>query len=135
VEAAGESRFLSAIPALPVSDERRAVAFLEQALGMEELQHEGRGIGFVRRDQVQIQLWVADGSAPGAEEYLAGSASCRLEVTGIEPLYEHCRELGVVHPNAPLKDQWWGMREFGILDPDNNLITLFQPLAPADPES
>ena len=123
---AGESRFLSAVPALPVSDERRAVAFLENALGMQEIQHEGRGIGILRRGQVQIQLWVADGSAPGSEEYLAGSASCRIEVTGIDELYEHCRELGVVHPNAPLKDQSWGMREFGILDPDNNLYTLYE---------
>lgn len=124
--------FLTAVPALPVSDERRAVAFYEQALGMEELTHEGRGIGFLRRGGVQIQLWVADGSAPGAEEYLAGSASFRLEVTGIETLYEHCRELGVVHPNAALADKWWGMREFGISDPDNNLVTVYERLPPAD---
>jgi catechol 2,3-dioxygenase-like lactoylglutathione lyase family enzyme len=123
---AEQPRFLAAIPALPVSDERRAVDFLTGALGFVELQHEGRGIGFLRRDGVQIQLWVPDGSAPGAERYLAGSASCQLEVTGIAELYRHCQAVGVVHPNAPLTDQPWGMREFAILDPDNNLITLYE---------
>lgn len=121
-----QPRFLAAVPALPVSDERRAVRFLTQALGMAEVQHEGRGIGFLSRDGVQIQLWVPDGSAPGAERYLAGTASCRLEVAGIDELYRHCLALGAVHPNAPLTDQPWGLREFAILDPDNNLITLHE---------
>jgi catechol 2,3-dioxygenase-like lactoylglutathione lyase family enzyme len=121
-----ESRFVAAVPALPVSDERRAVAFLTRALGMTEIQHDGRGIGFLSRDEVQIQVWVPDGSAPGAERYLAGTASCRLEVTGIDELYRHCRALGAVHPNAPLTDQPWGTREFAVLDPDHNLITLYE---------
>lgn len=64
--------------------------------------------------------------------HLAGSASCRIEVTGVDELYEHCRRLVVVHPNAPLKDQWWGTREFGVLAPDNNLISLYERLPPAD---
>jgi catechol 2,3-dioxygenase-like lactoylglutathione lyase family enzyme len=38
-----QPRFLTAVPALPVSDERRAVEFLTSALGMQELQQEGRG--------------------------------------------------------------------------------------------
>jgi catechol 2,3-dioxygenase-like lactoylglutathione lyase family enzyme len=121
-----QPRLVAAVPALAVSDERRAIAFLETALGMVELRADGRGLGFLQRDQVTIQVWVADGSAPGAERHLAGSVSCRVEVTGIEQLYRHCQALGVVHPNAPLQDQPWGMREFAILDPDNNLITLFQ---------
>lgn len=57
---------------------------------------------------------------------VAGTASCRIEVTGIDGLYRHRLALGVVHPNAPLADQPWGMREFAILDPDHNLITLYQ---------
>lgn len=73
-------------------------------------------------------LWVPDGRAAGAELYLAGTASCRLEVTGVGELYEHCRGLGVVHPNAPLTDQPWGTREFGVLDPDNNLVSLYERL-------
>jgi catechol 2,3-dioxygenase-like lactoylglutathione lyase family enzyme len=124
-----EARFLAAVPALPVSDQLRAVSFLEQALGLVELHVEGgRGLGIVRRDAVELHVWLADGSAPGAERHLAGSASCRLEVTGVERLHEHCRRLGVVHPNAPLRDQPWGTREFAVLDPDNNLIALYERL-------
>ena len=119
-------RFLAAVPALPVSDERASVRFLEDALGFVELVHDGAGLGILRRDAVELHVWVADGSAPGAERHLAGSASCRLEVTGIEELYEHCRALGVVHPRAALTDQPWGTREFGVLDPDGNLIGLYE---------
>ncbi|MDQ6686924.1 MAG: VOC family protein [Actinomycetota bacterium] len=120
------TRFLAAVPALPVSDERRTVAFFEAALGFVELRHEGQGLGILCRDSVEVHLWVADGSARGAESYLAGSASCRIEVTGVDELYRHCQGLGVVHPNAPLRNQWWGTREFGVLDPDNNLISLYE---------
>ena len=119
-------RFLAAVPALPVSDERAAVRFLQDALGFVELEQDGVGLGILRRDDVEVHVWLADGSAPGAERSLAGSASCRLEVTSIDELYEHCRRLGVVHPRAPLTDQPWGTREFGVLDPDGNLISLYE---------
>ena len=39
-------------------------------------------------------------------------------------LHEHCRRLGVVHPDAPLHDEPWGTREFAGLDPDGDLIGL-----------
>ena len=120
------SRFLAAVPSLPVSDERVAVGFFEQALGFVELQQDGVGLGILRRDDVELHVWVADGSAKGAERSLAGSASCRIEVTGVGELYEHCRGLGVVHPRAALTDQPWGTREFGVLDPDGNLISLYE---------
>lgn len=121
------ARFVAAVPNLPVSDERRAAAFLERALGLVELQHDdGGGLGIFLRDGVELHVWVADGSAPGAERHLAGSASCRIEVVGVDALHEHCRALDVVHPNAPLRDQWWGAREFGVLDPDGNLLTLYE---------
>lgn len=123
------SRFLAAVPALPVSDERAAVRFFEQALGLVELVDDGVGLGILRRDAVELHVWVADGSAPGAERALAGSASCRLEVTGVDELYDHCRGLGIVHPRAPLRDQPWGDREFGVLDLDGNLVTLVERLS------
>lgn len=127
-------RFLSAVPALPVSDERRAVAFWEGVLGFEELRDGDQGLGICVRDDVEVHLWVADGSAPGAERHLAGSASCRLRVSAVDDLYAHCRQAGVVHPRAPLQDQPWGTREFGVLDPDGNLVTLYARLDPPAPD-
>lgn len=120
------TRFLAAVPALPVSDERRAVAFYEQVLGFTELVHEGTGLGILRRDDVEVHVWVADGSAEGAERHLAGSASCRLQVTGIDALHATCLAHGVVHPRAPLASTPWGTREFGVLDPDGNLVGVYE---------
>ena len=43
-------RFVAAAPALPVSDERRAVAFYAEALGFVELLDlDGAGLGIVER--------------------------------------------------------------------------------------
>lgn len=119
-------RFLAAVPALPVSDQRITVRFFEEALGFVELFHEGEALGILRRDGVEVHLWVADGNAPGAERHLAGSASCRIQVAGVDSLYAHCRRLDVVHPAAELRDQEWGTSEFAVLDPDGNLVTLFE---------
>jgi catechol 2,3-dioxygenase-like lactoylglutathione lyase family enzyme len=128
--ATASAQFLTAVPMLPVSEERTAVAFFEATLGFTELRHEGKGLGILRRDAVEVHLWVPDGSAPGAERHLAGTASCRIEVSSVVELYDHCQRQGVVHPDAPLKKQPWGTREFGVLDPDNNLITLYERVEP-----
>ena len=91
---------------------------------------DGSPLGIVRRDAVEVHVWVADGSAPGAERHLAGSASCRLQVEGVEALARACEAAGVVHPAAPLRSTPWGTRELGTLDPDGNLVTLFEELPP-----
>lgn len=62
----------------------------------------------------------------GAESFIAGTASCRIEVEGIDELYQHIKPLGILHPNTSLKDQWWDERDFAVIDPDNNLISFFQ---------
>jgi catechol 2,3-dioxygenase-like lactoylglutathione lyase family enzyme len=77
-------RFLAAVPALPVSDERAAVRFYVQTLGFTEfLDPDGLGLAILVRDSVEVHLWVADGSATGAEVELAGSTSFRLSVEGV----------------------------------------------------
>ena len=123
---AEQSKFLAAIPALAVSDEDRATAFFVDLLGFERLVWEGEPTGILRRDEVELHVWVADGSGPGAERELAGSTSCRIQVTRVEDLFEKARSQGVVHPNAPLEAKPWGSKEFAILDPDGNLVTLFE---------
>lgn len=121
-------RFLAAVPALPVSDENRAGRFWTETFGFEQVEVDGQPIGIVRRDGVEVHLWVPDGIHKGAELHLIGSASCRIEVRGIDDLYNRCVELDVVHPNAPLADTSWGTREFGVLDLDGNLIGVVERL-------
>lgn len=50
----------------------------------------------------------------------------RLE-SGIEDLYADYLKRGVaIHPNGPLENKPWGMKEFALLDPNNTLLTFGQ---------
>ena len=58
----------------------------------------------VARDDVQIHFWLTgDADIPKA-------TSCRIDVAGVDQLYEEMSAAGVVHPNGPLTDQPWGLR-------------------------
>jgi catechol 2,3-dioxygenase-like lactoylglutathione lyase family enzyme len=133
-------RLGATIPALPSADVARSVEFYRERLGFDLVHAEGDGgFAIVRRDDATIHLWGAtdegwrerlDPVRPvcsGAETFIAGTASCRIQVDGVDELYGVCAEGGIVHPNATLADQWWGSREFGVLDPDGNLVTFFEP--------
>lgn len=63
----------------------------------------------------------------GAESLIAGTASCRVGVMGIDRLRGLIEPLGILHPNAPLRNTEYGTRGFGVLDPDNDLVTFFEP--------
>lgn len=117
---------LAAVPALPVSDVARAVRFWRDAFGFEQVLHEGEPQGIVRSGGAEVHLWVPDGVHEGAELHLIGSASCRIEVGDAAALHARSAELGVVHPSAPLRETAWGTREFAVLDPDGNLVGVFE---------
>ena len=55
------------------------------------------------------------------------ATSCRVDVVGIDRLYEEMSASGVIHPNGSLTDQPWGFREFAVLDNDGNMIKFGQP--------
>jgi len=61
-----------------------------------------------------------------AESFLAGTASCRVAVEGVDEQHRALRPLGILHPNAPPRDQWYGTREFAVLDPDRNPVACFE---------
>jgi catechol 2,3-dioxygenase-like lactoylglutathione lyase family enzyme len=126
-------RMLDAIPALPVQDMPRSVTFYRDNLGWTVV-HQETSFAIVQRDEVAIHLWAAADetwrtrtSGPpvvsGAESFIAGTASCRVYLDDIDGLYRTLDPLGIVHPNGRLRATPWGTREFGILDPDGNLIT------------
>ncbi|MGF1502478.1 MAG: bleomycin resistance protein [Paracoccaceae bacterium] len=134
-------RFLAAVPAMPVSDMDRATAFYTGALGMTVAHREAR-FAILTRDRVELHLWGAtDGDwrgrpgfhaqpvETGAETFIAGTASCRIAVEGLDALHDACADAGVIHPNGPLAEKPWGTREFATLDPDGNLVTLYERLA------
>ncbi len=129
-------KMLYAIPALPVKDIGRSVNFYCDKLGFTVI-HQEAGFAVLRQDGVEIHLWAASdedwrtrGGTPavvsGAESFIAGTASCRVAVEHVDELYATLQSFGILHPNTSLRDRWWGSREFGVVDLDNNLITFFE---------
>ena len=113
-------QFLSATPVLASLDIGRSVGFFVSRLGFEQVHAEQGQYGIVQRGAVSLHFWAcSDADIPQA-------TSCRVQVSGIDALHEHCRAQGIVHPNAPLQAKPWGSREFAILDPDGNLVTFHE---------
>jgi catechol 2,3-dioxygenase-like lactoylglutathione lyase family enzyme len=127
------------IPALPVRDAAAAVAFYRDRLGFEALHHDG-GFAVLCRDQAVVHLWEASDETwrerdsrvrpvrSGAESFIAGTASCRIVVEGVDELYDELRDSDVLHPvsKGGVDDTDFGTRELATLDSDGNLVTFFQ---------
>ena len=127
------------IPAMPVRDMSAAVGFYESKLGFATLHH-GGGFAVMCRDDAVVHLWESsdeawrdgiDAARPicsGAESFIAGTASCRIRVEGVDDLYEELRGHDVLHPVSRdgVDDTDFGTREFATLDGDGNLVTFFQ---------
>jgi catechol 2,3-dioxygenase-like lactoylglutathione lyase family enzyme len=130
------------IPALPVRDASAAVAFYRDRLGFEVLHHDG-GFAVLRRDGAVLHLWESSDESwrerdslerpvlSGAESFIAGTASCRILVGGVDELYGEMQRTDVLHPVAKsgVTDTDFGTREFATLDLDGNLITFFEETA------
>jgi catechol 2,3-dioxygenase-like lactoylglutathione lyase family enzyme len=130
---------LQTIPAMPVQDAAAAVAFYRDRLGFEVLHHDG-GFAVLARNEAVIHLWEAGDESwrerdsiakpvrSGAESFIAGTASCRIRVEGVDALYEELRAADVLHPvpRDGVSDEDYGAREFGTLDADGNLVTFFE---------
>jgi catechol 2,3-dioxygenase-like lactoylglutathione lyase family enzyme len=127
------------IPALPVRDAAAAVDFYRDRLGFEVLHHDG-GFAVLGRDQAVVHLWEASDESwrergsldrpvrSGAESFIAGTASCRIHVEGVDELYGELRASDVLHKVSRdgVSETDFGTREFATLDMDCNLITFFQ---------
>jgi catechol 2,3-dioxygenase-like lactoylglutathione lyase family enzyme len=128
------------IPALPVRDVERAVRHFRERFGFSAV-HVDDGFAVLERDAARIHLWLAgDSSWPerehlaerpvqsGAESFLAGTASCRIETEDVDGLYAELSRTGVLHPVSRdgVSDTDFGTREFACLDADGNLIEFFR---------
>ena len=127
------------IPAMPVREMPSAVAFYRDRLGFEVLHHDG-GFAVLSRDEAVVHLWeasdeswrdeiVADSPVrSGAESFIAGTASFRVQVTDVDDLYAEMRAADVLHPVSKdgVDDTDFGTREFATLDPNGNLVTFFE---------
>ena len=138
------SRLGRTIPALPVGDMARSTEFYRARLGFSVV-HADEALAIVQRDDAALHLWAAtdetwrerfDPNRPidsGAESFIAGTASCRIEVEGVHELFAEYRDQRVLHRvSVAVEEQPWGTLEFAAVDVDNNLLTFFERGARAD---
>jgi catechol 2,3-dioxygenase-like lactoylglutathione lyase family enzyme len=128
------------IPALPVRDVTTAVAHYRERLGFTAL-HVDEGFAVLERDEARVHLWQAGDASwserqdlrerpvrSGAESFLAGTASCRIETEDVDGLYAELAAAGVLHSVSRdgVTETDFGTREFATLDPDGNLVEFFR---------
>tara|TARA_R100000005_G_scaffold96605_1_gene85054 strand:+ start:1227 stop:1610 length:384 start_codon:yes stop_codon:yes gene_type:complete len=115
-----DAALVAATPVLASLDIRKTVDFYTSKLGFTEIYAAANEYAVTLRDRIELHFWYC--TDPGIPKM----TSCRIEVDGIDALYEKCQREGVVHPNAPLHETPWGTREFSILDEDGNCIAFHQ---------
>ncbi len=128
------------IPALPVRDVRAAVAHYRERFGFDPV-HQDDGFAVVVRDDAELHLWGASDEdwrsrgdlaarpiCSGAESFIAGTASCRIEVLDVDALFGELETAGVLHPTVRdgVATTDFGTREFATVDGDGNLLTFFR---------
>ena len=127
------------IPAMPVRDAPAAVEYYRDRLGFEVL-HQDEGFAVLGKDDARVHLWQAGDESwrersslkepvrSGAESFIAGTASCRILVDGVDDLYEELSPKNVLHPvsREGVSETDFGSREFATLDQDGNLISFFE---------
>jgi hypothetical protein len=128
------------IPALPVREVPAAVAHYRERFSF-EAPHQTSDFAVLTRDDAVIHLWGASDEewrtredvaarpvCSGAESFLAGTASCRIEVVDLDALFEELQREGVLHTvsQGGVDTTDFGTREFATVDLDGNLLTFFR---------
>ena len=131
---------IKTVPALPVRDIKLACPYYTNRLGF-TIRHQEETFAIAVRDAVEIHLWQSCDNSwkwrslllalkpvwTGAESFIAGTASCRLQVQGIEELFGEYKKQGVLHsPSAKIEEQYWGHKEFAVVDNCRNLLTFYE---------
>ena len=134
-----QARLDKTIPALPVRELGAAVAHYREHFGF-EAPHEADDFAVLVRDDALLHLWgatdedwrprdlTAQPICSGAESFLAGTASCRIEAVEAGTLFEESQREGVLHPTVRggVAATDFGTREFATVDLDGNLLTFFR---------
>ena len=130
------------IPALPVQDIKVSCEYYSNRLGF-TIRHQEETFAIAVRDDIEIHLWQSCDKSwkwrsiflalkpiwTGAETFIAGTVSCRIQVQGIEELFAEYKRAGVLHsPDAVVQEQHWGDKEFPAVDNHRNLLTFYEPI-------
>src|SRR3954463_4514814 len=113
-----------------------AVAYYRERFGFNAL-HVTEGFAVIERDDARLHLWSASDEewrtradlaerpvCSGAESFIAGTASCRIEVGDVDALYAELARADVLHSVSRdgVTTTDFGTREFATLDLDGNLL-------------
>lgn len=128
------------IPALPVQSIKQSCEYYTNKLGF-RIRHQEESFAIAVCDEIVIHLWQSCDNSwrwrslllflkpvwSGAESFIAGTASCRVEVECIEELYEEYTKQAVLYgSNTKIGEQYWGHKEFPAIDLDGNLLTFYE---------
>ncbi len=92
-------------------------------------------------DEIEIHLWAACDKnwkwrsivsfvrpiRSGAESFIAGTHSCRIQVVEIDKFYDEFRRSEILYNSKTIIEKTnWGTMEFPTLDLHGNLLTFFE---------
>jgi hypothetical protein len=132
-------RMIKSIPAIPVIDIVIAAHFYKTKMGF-NITHKDEAFAILKRDEVELHLWAANdeswkdnyspSSSPvksGAESFIAGTASCRIEVESIQELYKEYKiEEILYNQSTVVSEKPWRTLEFEVLDLHGNLLVFYE---------
>lgn len=93
-------------------------------LGFQVSENDFQGYLMLKKDDLEIHFFEFAALIP-AENY----GQIYIRCSDINAIYQSFLKINIeIHPAGHLKQQYWGQKEFAILDPDHNLITFGQSL-------
>jgi catechol 2,3-dioxygenase-like lactoylglutathione lyase family enzyme len=104
-----------AIPVLPTTDLAATASFYGDVLGFSVVATYAEYL-VVERDEIRLHFWLTNNGD------LAEDTACRIDVVGIDALYDEMSRAGVVHPAGHLQVQAWGVTEFHVVDNAGNAL-------------
>jgi len=122
--------FKNSVPALPAVSIKKVLDFYQSKMGF-VARHQEESFAILVGGSVEIHLWQACDKSwkfrslalfsppiwSGAETFIAGTASCRVEVEGIDELYQEYKPKGALHSeDSVVEHQHWGYRDLATLD-------------------
>src|SRR5690606_7369283 len=110
----------SICPKLPMRDKSLTKDYYLNQLGFEQLgSDEFPDYLMVKKENIEIHFFLFQELNPKEND-----GQVYIRVNEIEELYQEMLDHKIaIHPNGKLKKTAWGMKEFHLLDPDNNLLT------------
>jgi hypothetical protein len=107
-------------PKLPMRNKSITLAYYQDQLGFSIFGDPSYdGYLMLQKDQIQLHFFQHNTLVP-EENY----GQVYFRCSNISAYYQQLLDAKVrIHPNGLLEHKPWGLREFSLLDPDNNLLT------------